>query len=111
MSAQTKSIPTGPGAAAMIAAGIGTLTIGIMTTGAEFSAGLKQALNFYTPSGPLSGKTSVGIIVWLLSWLLLGAIWKNKKYDLRKAFTITLVLVGLGFLLTFPPIFALFAQE
>lgn len=108
MSAQTKTIPTGPGAAAMIAAGIGTLTIGILTTGAVISAPLKTFLNFYNPAGPLSGKTSVGVIVWLVSWLILGVIWKDKDSNLGRAFTATLILIALGLLLTFPPIFEAF---
>jgi hypothetical protein len=110
MSPETKSIPTGPAAAAIIASGIGALTLGILTTGAEFSAGLKTALNIYNPAGPLSGKTTFSVAAWLLSWLVLNAMWKNKPYDLGKAFTVTLVLIGLGLALTFPPIFVLFAK-
>src|SRR3972149_5412819 len=108
MSAQTKTIPSGPAAAAMIAAGIGGLTIGILTTAAVISAELKSFLNFYTPAGPLSGKTTFGIAVWLLSWLILNALWKNKELNLRSVFTWTLVLLALGLLLTFPPIFEAF---
>jgi len=108
MNAQTKSIPSGPAAAAMISAGIGGLTIGILTTGAVLSEALKNALVLYTPAGPLSGKTTFGIAAWLLSWLILNALWKNKDLNLRSAFTWTLVLLGLGLLLTFPPIFEAF---
>ena len=109
MNPQTKTIPTGPAAAAIISAGVGSLVLGLLVTGAEFSAAIKNALNIYNPAGPLSGKTTFAIAAWLLSWLVLNAIWKDKNYDLRKAFTWTLVLVGLGFALTFPPIFGLFA--
>ena len=108
MTSMNKTLPTGPAAAAMISGGIGTLAIGLLTTGAVISSGLKDALNFYNPAGPLSGKTSVGVAVWLLSWLALNAIWKGKDYDLPKAFRVTLVLIALGALLTFPPIFEAF---
>jgi hypothetical protein len=108
MSAQTKSIPSGPAVAAMISAGIGGLTIGILTTGAVISAELKTALNIYNPAGPLSGKTTFGIAAWLISWLILNAIWKDKDLNLRSAFTWTMVLLALGLLLTFPPIFESF---
>lgn len=108
MSAETKTIPSGPAVAAMISAGIGCLTIGILTTGAEFSEALANMLKFYGPSGPLSGKTTVGVAVWLISWLILNAVWKNKEFNLRSAFTWTLVLIALGLLLTFPPIFRAF---
>jgi hypothetical protein len=109
MSAQTKTLSTGPAAAAMLSAGIGAFTMGLMTTASEASADLANALKFYGPSGPLSGKTTVAIIVWLVSWLILGSIWKNKDSNLRSIFTWTLVLVGLGILLTFPIFFDLFA--
>ena len=108
MSAKTQTIPSGPAAAAMVAAGIGSLTIGILTTGAVLSAELKTALNFYNPAGPLSGKTSVGIAVWLISWLILNALWKNKDLRLRTAFIWTLMLLAVALLLTFPPVFEAF---
>src|SRR3990172_11526391 len=110
MSAQTKTLPTGPAAAAMLAAGIGAFVMGLLTTASEASADLANALKFYGPSGPLSGKTTVAVIVWLVSWLILGTIWKNKNSDLRSIFTWTLVLIGLGLLLTFPLFFGLFAS-
>ncbi len=103
-----ETIRTGPAAAALIASGIGSLTIGLLTTGAVLSAGLKSALNWWGPAGPLTGKTGVGVIVWLLSWVLLNSLWKDKDYELGKAFVITLLLIGLGVLFTFPPVFEAF---
>ncbi len=100
---------TGPGAAAMVAAGIGTLVIGLATSLAEASAGLGKALAWYGPTGPLSGKTGAGVIAWLLAWIVLHAAWKNKNVELGRAFRWTLALVALGFLLTFPPVFEIFA--
>lgn len=107
-SAVSTRIATGAAAGAMIASGIGTLVIGMMTTGAVLSSGLKSFLNMYNPAGPLSGKTTVGVIVWLISWFVLNRIWKDEDYDLAKAFTITLILIGLGLILTFPPVFEAF---
>jgi len=103
-----KALPTGPAAAALIASGIGTLVIGLMTTGAVLSEGLKNFLNWWNPAGPLTGKVGIGIIFWLVSWILMHTMWKNRDYDLGKAFTITLVLIGLGLLFTFPPVFEAF---
>ena len=95
----------------MIASGIGTLVIGLLTTIAEFSGGLGTFLNWWNPTGALSGKTGVGILAWLISWIVLNNLWKDKEYDLQKAFKTTLILIGLGLLLTFPPFFVLFAAE
>lgn len=101
----------GVASAAFVSSGIGCLVIGLMVTGAEMSEGLKNALNWWNPAGPLTGKTGVGVIVWLVSWAVLHSMWKDKDTGFAKAFTITLILIALGFLLTFPPIFTLFAAE
>lgn len=105
---KVKEIPTGPAAAAMIASGLGALTIGLLTTGSVIITGLKDALNWWSPAGALTGKSGVGVIVWLVSWIVMNALWKDKESDLGKAFVITLVLIGLGLLFTFPPIFEAF---
>ncbi|GIK37495.1 MAG: hypothetical protein BroJett011_13280 [Chloroflexota bacterium] len=101
----------GVASAAFVASGIGCLVIGLMVTGAEMSEGLKNALNWWNPAGPLTGKTGVGVIVWLVSWVILHSMWKDKDVAFAKSFTVTLILIALGFLLTFPPIFTLFAAE
>ncbi len=103
-----KEVPFGQGAAALISAGIGTLVIGLLTTGAVISAGLKEFLAWYGPTGPLSGKTSLGVIAWLVSWLILGIAWKDKDLAVSKVLTATLVLIGIGLVLTFPPVFEAF---
>ena len=107
----TTTKPTGPAAAALIAGGIGTLTIGLMTSLAEASEGLRTAINFYKPAGPLSGKTGISVVVWLVAWLVLNSAWKNRNPEIGRIFTWTLVLIALGFALTFPPIFEIFARE
>ena len=105
---EPKSPASRPAAAAMIAAGIGALMIGILTTGSVISEGLKSALNFWPPAGSLTGKTIIALIVWLISWAALNTSWMDEDYDLRKAFVITLVLLLIGVILTFPPVFEAF---
>ena len=98
----------GAGAAALISAGIGCFIIGLMTTLVEASGGLKNALNWWNSAGPLTGKTGVGVIVWLVAWLGLWLAWRNKDRSLRTAFIAMIVLIVVGLLLTFPPIFTNF---
>jgi len=100
--------PTGPAAAAMIAAGFGTFVIGLMTTLAAASGGLRNALTWYGPSGPLSGKTGVGLIAWLVAWIVLHSMWKGREINLGRTFTWAIVLIAAGLLLTFPPVFEAF---
>ncbi len=104
-------VAIGVASAAFVSSGIGCLFIGLMVTGAEMSEGLKNALNWWNPAGPLVGKTSVGILAWLISWAILHTMWKDKEVDFGKVFTASLILIALGFALTFPPIFELFAAE
>lgn len=101
--------PNGPPAAAILAAGAGTFAIGLMTTLAEAFAGLRSALAWYAPSGPLSGKTGVGIIVWLVAWIALATVWRGRDVNVGRVLTWTFVLLFLGFVGTFPPVFEAFA--
>ncbi len=101
-------VATGAAAAAFISGGIGTLILGLMTTGAVLSGGLKGFLNWWNPAGPLTGKTGLAILAWLISWVLLNSLWKGQEIDLRKSFIITMILIGLGVFFTFPPVFEAF---
>ena len=110
VSAKAK-VAVGVASAAFVSSGIGCLVIGLMVTGAEMSEGLRSALTWSNPVGPLSGKTGVGVIAWIVSWVILHTLWKDKEMDFGKVFTITLILIALGFLFTFPPFFGLFTAE
>lgn len=103
--------PEGPIAAAIIAGGIGALVLGLFTTLAEANADLKDWLDWKSSVGPLSGKTSMAVIVWLISWAVLHVIYRDKPYETRRALAIALVLIGLGALGTFPIFFEAFATE
>ena len=101
-------IPNGPGAAAILAAGIGCAMVGILAFAAEASRPFANMLNFYNPTGPLSGKTTVAVIVWLVAWFFLAKLWRNKTVALGPVNLTAFILLGVGFLLTFPPFWALF---
>jgi hypothetical protein len=100
--------PTGPVAAALISAGIGSAALGFLTTLAEASPAAKIFLNVYNPVGPLSGKTSYAVLAYLLSWVILAVAYRGTNTKLTTAFTITFALVGLGVLGTFPVFFEAF---
>jgi hypothetical protein len=101
--------PEGPVAAAIIAGGVGSLAVGLLTTLAEASTSIKDTLNFYDPVGPLSGKTIGGVLIWLVSWVVLHMVYRDKAFETRRALTVALVLIGLGILGTFPIFFQAFA--
>jgi hypothetical protein len=104
-----KDRPEGPITAAILAGGIGAAALGFFTTLAEASTGAKDWLQWSDRVGPLSGKTLMAIIVWLVSWAVLHVVYRHRAKETRRAFEITLVLIGLGVLGTFPTFFQAFA--
>ncbi|SRR6266545_8095391 len=101
----------GPPAASLIAAGIGAVTLGLFITLAEASTGIKDFLQWNDRVGPLSGKTILAVIAYFGSFLILGLAWRGKTFALRPILIAAGVLVLLGLLFTFPPIFQAFASE
>ena len=102
---------TGPAAAALLAAGIGALVLGIFTTWAEASTGMHDWLQWNDRVGPLMGKTILGVIAFFGSWAALGFAWKDKNPELRPIVIAAVVLLAAGFVLTFPTFFQAFASE
>ena len=95
----------GPSAAAVLAGGIGIAVTGIISTLAESIAAFGKALVWSKPVGDLSGKTIIGIVVWLGSWLILGLIWKDRDVGLRPVLIVSVILAVIAFVCTFPPFF------
>jgi hypothetical protein len=108
---KTNELQNGLAAAALVAGGLGAFAMGLMTVLAEASAAIKTALVFYKPAGPLSGKTTVAVALWLVTWAVLANLWKDKGVDFDRAAKWAFVFLGLGLLATFPPLFTLFATE
>jgi hypothetical protein len=121
--AQTDTKPNGPVVAAFVAAGVASLVMGIgvvlneaSTTiknaiGVDFNALLQFDKNYGLGSGvgPLSGKIGLAVIAYVVSWIVFFFWLRGKEVNFRSYFIAALVLVVLGFALTFPPIFVLFA--
>ena len=120
---QTDTKPNGPVVAAFLAAGVASLVIGIGVVLNEASATIKSAIgidfnaflqfdkNFGLGSGvgPLSGKVGLAVIAFVVSWVLFHLWLRGKEVNFKTGFIAALVLIGLGFALTFPPIFKVFA--
>jgi len=100
--------PEGPISAAILAGGIGALALGVLTTLAEASVSFKDFLNLYDPVGPLSGKTIGAVLVWLVAWSVLHVLYRHTALESRRALWVSLVLIGLGVVGTFPTFFQAF---
>lgn len=94
--------------ASMIASGVGSFVLGVAIILTEMNADIKTALTWNSGVGPLSGKTGVSVIAFVLSWVILHYAFQRKGITLTNSFIITMVLLVLGLLLTFPPIFMAF---
>jgi len=94
----------GPVAAAVLSCGIGCFLLGVLDVAADGSKAVAGALNFYKPTGPLSGVTTVALVGWVICWALLGLSWKNQAVSFKKVAAASFFLLALGLLLTFPPV-------
>jgi hypothetical protein len=103
--------PTGPAAAALISAGIGSTVLGLLTTLAEASPAVKTFLNFYNPVGPLAGKTTWAVVAYLVSWAILALVLRGKNPPFGRVVRWTYALVGLGLIGTFPIFFEAFTVK
>ncbi len=111
MAEKTQSMTDGAAAAALVSAGIGCAMVGLFVVGAEMSEGIKNALVMNKGAGPLSGKTTWAVVIYIVSWVILHYLWKDKDVNFGRMSTVAAVLITIGILLTFPPIFLLFGGE
>jgi hypothetical protein len=107
MAKQQSEAINGPIAAAMLAAGIGCFFLGLMTDLSEAIKAVETLFTFSTPVGALSGKTIIAYVIWFISWGILAAKWKEQSVNFGKIYKLTLILVALGFIMTFPEFFDL----
>lgn len=105
-------IPDGPAAAMLLSAGIGAVVLGIMIVLAEVSPAVGTWLGSFDlklGAGPLAGKVLWAVVAYVLSLTGLWVLWRDKEINLKTISIVSFLLIGLGFLLTFPPFFQLFA--
>jgi hypothetical protein len=98
----------GSGAAALLAAGVGAFALAVLAIAADHIAGFGKAMIFYKPTGPLSGVTTLAVVVWLLAWAVLEWRWRKRTVAMGRIASLALGLLALGLLLTFPPVAGLF---
>jgi hypothetical protein len=96
-------LQNGPGAAAILSAGIGAGALGVFALAADAFSVVRQALVIWPPSGPLSGVTTAAIVVWLVTWAGLSRLWATREVNLARVNLAAFALLILGLLLTFPP--------
>jgi hypothetical protein len=88
--------------AAIVAAGAGACAMGLVVVLHE--AGIFSAPTLYPPAGGVSGRTSLAVAVWLITWAVLHLRWSRREIPPRRAWLVTLALTAIGLLGTFPPL-------
>jgi hypothetical protein len=107
---QTLPTTNGPAWAALLAAGVGCAAFGLLTDVSEASAGAAKFLQWYRPSGSLSGVAGAAVLVWGVTWVILRLRWGDRQLERAGLLTaVTAALVVAGIVMTFPPFYELFA--
>lgn len=106
-----EAVTNGAAVAALVAAGIGCAVFGLFVILNEASPAFHNLMTLNNAVGPLSGKSTFPVLIWLLTWGLLHAGLRQREVNFRVAGTITAVLILISLLSTFPPFFLLFAAE
>lgn len=94
----------GRGAAAVLAAGIGCFALALLALAGDASKNISAVLNFWKPTGPLSGVTDVAILIWLAAWLVFSRLWGKRDVNLARINVISVAMFAAAILITFPPI-------
>jgi len=100
----------GPAAAALLAGGIGSAAMGLITLIYELNdkSGFATFLKWNKGVGALSGKSSLAIIIFFVAWAILHYIWKDKNTNFAQISSVAIALLVVGLLGTFPPFWHLF---
>jgi hypothetical protein len=109
MAENKQSIVSGPAAAAALGAGIGVGLFGVIVAFAEGITGFRNFLAWSQPVGALSGETILAVAGWIVAWIILGSSWRSKEVPVVRTLVIAALFFVVGVLLTFPPIFRLWA--
>ena len=99
-----EEIPNGSAAAAILSAGAGCFLVSLFALLGDAFPSVAHFFDFYDPTGPLSGVTTSAIVIWLILWAMLSRVWKKRTVPLVKINRVSLLLLALGLLLSFPPL-------
>lgn len=104
--AERTSAENGSAVAAFLGAGIGAFAMGLFVLLNE--AGVFAAPSLFPPAGGVSGRTTFAVVGWLLAWGVLHSRWKGRVIAPRRVYLLAVILIAIGILATFPPVWTLF---
>ena len=119
MSAKTNLEKAGAAQAACLAAMLGILALALVNLGTEVSNAFKTAVHnigkLWMPGaegiGPYSGKETIMLLTWLVSWFFLDRWLRARELNHRVALAIFLIGIACATTLLWPPVFSLVARH
>ena len=111
-------IPNGIAVAAYLSAMIGLLALGIVVFMCAVSKPFEEQIyalgKLWMPGaegiGPYSGKETVGLVAWLVSWVILHFSLRDKQLNGGLWLTVFLLGMGVATTLVWPPIWHFFGH-
>ena len=104
--------PNGVAAAAILAAGIGACVLGVSIVVTEaIPAWMSAAAQVYVPAGPISGRSTLAVLAYVVALVVLIRLWRARNVNFGRVWTVSLALLALGLLGTFPLFYGLFAPQ
>ena len=103
IAASEKPRRSGPAAAVVLAAGLASFALGLLSVLTAASASVSSALTLSDRVGDLSGLTTVVAVVFFAVWGALAIAWRHADPPLVRMAAVSAVLIVLGLLGTFPP--------
>lgn len=97
--------PSGPAAAVVLAAGLASFALGLLSVLTAASSSVSAALTLSDRVGDVSGLTTAAAVVFFAAWGVLALTWRHADPPLARVAAATGVLIALGLLGTFPPFF------
>jgi hypothetical protein len=116
-SVQTR-VAEGVAVAALMAAMIGMLTLAVVnlftTASKGFNAWVHSVGKLWMPGaqgiGPYSGKETLALVAWLVSWVVLDVALRRTEMKLSRWLIVFLIGVGIATTLIWPPVFEHLAE-
>lgn len=97
--------PSGPAAAVVLAAGLASFTLGLLSVLTAASTSVSAALTLSDRVGDVSGLTTATAVVFFAAWGLLAIAWRDANPPLVRVAAASAGLIALGLVGTFPPFF------
>ena len=109
--------PTGAAVAALLAAGLGMLTLALvnqLTAGSDaINAWVHSIGKLWMPGaqgiGPYSGKETLALAAWLVSWGILHPALRARELTVSRWLIVFLAMVAIATTFIWPPVFEYFA--